>query len=269
MDASATGGRLDVRSVDGTPLAVWVDGQGPPIVLVHGALNDHRMLAPLVRELRGSLTTFTMDRRGRGSSGDADDYDLRREFEDVAAVVDAVRARDGGPVSLWGHSYGADCAMGAATLTDGVGRLVLYEPGLGITYPVPALAAIDSEIAAGDLEAAAVALYVELVGLSDEEVELLREQPTWSARVENVPSLPRELRAELAWTYEPGQFDGITASTLVLAGQESPPEQDQATRRAVAAIAGARLHVLARQGHAAHQTDPGTVAAVVREFVAP
>jgi hypothetical protein len=41
-----------VRSADGTPLAVWVDGHGPPLVLVHGALQDHSASATFVAELR-------------------------------------------------------------------------------------------------------------------------------------------------------------------------------------------------------------------------
>lgn len=32
--------RIEVRSVDGTPPAVWVDGDGPPIVLVHGSIAE-------------------------------------------------------------------------------------------------------------------------------------------------------------------------------------------------------------------------------------
>jgi pimeloyl-ACP methyl ester carboxylesterase len=40
----------------------------------------------------------------------------------VAAVVEAVAARTGRPVTLFGHSYGAGTAMGGAALT-GRGRL--------------------------------------------------------------------------------------------------------------------------------------------------
>ena len=85
--------RFEVRSADGTPLAVWADGQGPPLVLVHGSLCDHTHFGPLVAELREGMTTFALDRRGFGASGDAPGYDLEREFEDVAAVVDAVADR--------------------------------------------------------------------------------------------------------------------------------------------------------------------------------
>jgi pimeloyl-ACP methyl ester carboxylesterase len=63
--------RFDVRSADGTPLAVWVDGQGPPLVLVHGSMCDHTAFDPLVAELRDAIATYAMDRRGFGASGDA------------------------------------------------------------------------------------------------------------------------------------------------------------------------------------------------------
>jgi pimeloyl-ACP methyl ester carboxylesterase len=47
--------RFDVRSADGTPLAVWADGEGPPLVLVHGSMCDHTAFDPLVAELRGAM----------------------------------------------------------------------------------------------------------------------------------------------------------------------------------------------------------------------
>lgn len=109
----ATTSRFDVRSTDGTSLAVWVEGEGPALVMVHGSLQDHTASGALVDELRSDVATFSMDRRGFGESGDAAGYSIEREFEDVAAAVDAVAARTGGAVALWGHSYGANCAMGA------------------------------------------------------------------------------------------------------------------------------------------------------------
>ena len=45
---------------------------------------------------------------------------------------DAVAARTGGPIVLWGHSYGANCAMGGAARTANVSHLVVYEPSLGL-----------------------------------------------------------------------------------------------------------------------------------------
>ena len=65
------GHRFGVRSADGTPLAVWTDGHGPPLVLGHGSMCDHTAFDPLAAELRDTMTTYSMDRRGFGASGDA------------------------------------------------------------------------------------------------------------------------------------------------------------------------------------------------------
>jgi pimeloyl-ACP methyl ester carboxylesterase len=151
-------GRFEGRSADGAPIAVWVDGEGPPLVLVHGAHERPHHFEPLVAELRPHVTTFSVDRRGRGAGGDADRYSIEREFEDVAAVVDAVAHRTASPVAVWGHSYGANCALGAAALTGGVNRMVLYEPGLGWAHADGAIEAIEEAVAAGEREAAVLAL---------------------------------------------------------------------------------------------------------------
>ena len=100
--------RFDVCSADGTSIAVWVEGEGPALVLVHGSIADHTTFEPFVAVLRESWTTYSMDRRGFGASGDSADWSIERDFEDVAVVIDAVATRTRGPVSVWGHSYGAN-----------------------------------------------------------------------------------------------------------------------------------------------------------------
>jgi pimeloyl-ACP methyl ester carboxylesterase len=259
--------RFDVRSADRTPLAVWADGQGPSLVLVHGSMCDHTASDPLVAELRDTMTTFAMDRRGFGASGDAAGYALEREFEDVAAVVEAVADRTGGPVALWGHSYGAGCALGGAALTGAVHRLVLYEPGLGIPYPAGSIEAVEAALAAGDREAALLLVLVGIIGMTDEEIASLRSGPRWPTMLASAPTVPRECRAEDGWTYRPGALDQVSAPTLLLAGAESHPVLKEATGRALAAIPGARVEVLDGHGHLAYRTDPAMVAAVIRRFV--
>src|SRR5438876_7125721 len=100
---------LHVTSRDGTRLAVWRSGQGPPLVLVHGTTVNHTDWAPVLPALRERFTVYAMDRRGCGASEDAPDYALEREFEDIAAVVDSA----GEQVRLLGHSFGALCSLEA------------------------------------------------------------------------------------------------------------------------------------------------------------
>lgn len=260
--------RFDVQSADGTSLAVWANGEGSPLVVVHGALNDHTTDGPFLAELGSDLTTFAMDRRGRGASGDAPHYAIEREFEDVAAVVDAVAVRTGENVAVWGHSYGADCTMGAATLTDNISHLVLYEPGLGFTCSMAAIEAVETAVTAGDMAGGLVAALSGIVELTEEEIAFVRSSPGWQARLAAVPVLPREVRAEVGWVYQPGQFDAITAPTLLLAGADSPAAQTEATHRAATAIPNSAIHVLDGHSHIAHRIDPAMVSAIVAEFLA-
>ena len=77
----------------------------------------------------------------------------------------------------------------------------------------------------------------------------------------------REVRAEVDWAYQPAQFDTVEAPTLLLAGAESPPAQQEATQRAAAALPDARVRTLEGHSHIAHRVDPAMVAAIVCEFV--
>ena len=115
----------NVTSKDGTPLAYWRCGEGPPLVLVHGTAADHSRWGPVLPAFEERFTVYAVDRRGRGGSGDSDEYAVEREFEDVAAVVDSL----GEPVNLLGHSYGALCALEAALLTRNVRQARALRPG--------------------------------------------------------------------------------------------------------------------------------------------
>ncbi len=260
--------RFDVRSADGTSIAVWVDGEGPALVLVHGSIADHTTLDPFVSVLRDEFTTYYLDRRGFGASADGSDYAIEREFEDVAAVVDAVASRTGGPIALWGHSYGAGVALGATTLTGNVHHLVVYEPGLGIPYPPGSIDEVESAVAAGDPDTALVAVLVGILEMTDEEIDALRADALWPVRLAAAPTVARECRVEDGWTYHPGQFDGIEAPVLFLAGSDSLPAIAKATDEARAVIPDAQVRMLDGHGHFAHKTDPAMVTAVLREFFA-
>ncbi len=112
-----------VPSADGTPIAAWKSGSGPTLVVVGGASADHTAWDSVVPLLSDAFTVYAMDRRGRGASGDGPSYAIEREFEDVAALVDAFP----GPVHLYGHSFGGICAVEGAFRARNVASLILYE----------------------------------------------------------------------------------------------------------------------------------------------
>lgn len=252
----------------GVPIAVWERGQGWPLVLVHGVLSDHRRFAELTELLVPSFQVFAVDRRGRGASGDSAGHDMAVEFDDVAAVCDWVAARCGTAPALWGHSFRADTAMGAATRTEQISHLVLYEPGLGMACLAGSLETITERVAAGDLESALTVFVVDVMGFEPDMLDAMRAGPTWSMRLDATPALPRELRAEQDWAYPDTWRGRRWPPTLFLAGADSPSDQQQATARARAVVAGSTATVLTGHAHLAFNDDPGLVAALITDFVA-
>jgi pimeloyl-ACP methyl ester carboxylesterase len=79
-----------VTSPDGIQIGYRTTGEGPPLLLVHGLLGDHARWAALQEYFEPHFTVHAIDRRGRGASGDGAGYDITREVEDVAAVVDHI-----------------------------------------------------------------------------------------------------------------------------------------------------------------------------------
>ncbi|HEU4321253.1 MAG TPA: alpha/beta hydrolase [Acidimicrobiia bacterium] len=256
-----------IQSRDGTLIAVWVRGQGPPIVLVHGSMSDHGYLEGLAVDLASSMTVYSVDRRGFGASEDGVAYALDREFEDVAAVVDRANRNHGTPATLFGHSFGAGVAMGAATLTEAVGHLVLYEPGLGLNYPEGCIEEIETAVATGDPDRALSIIYTEILQMSAAELVDRRASPSWAQQLGTAHTVAREARVEESWRYEPDRFAAVKAPTLFIAGAMSGPDIATATASALQAIPGARLTTLEEHGHSACRTDPALVATAIRRFV--
>jgi Alpha/beta hydrolase family len=170
-------------------------------------------------------------------------------------------------VALWGHSYGGNPAMGGAARTGNVGHLILYEPSFGLRYPAGSIDAIEAAVAAGDRDAAIQAALVDTGAMTGAEFDIFKGSPRWPKVLAAAATLPRECQVEHTWVYRPGQFDGITADTLLLTGAETDAALARLTHLAAAAIPRARIRVLDGHGHLAYKTDPATVAAIVRGHV--
>ena len=204
-----------VVSRDGTEIAYWTSGDGPPLLLVHGTGGVHERFAPLLPYLEPHATVHVMDRRGRGASDDAPVYALEREHEDVAAVVDAIAAASGSAVDVYGHSYGGECAFGAALLTANIRRLVLYEGWPPVTpekvyFPRDVEEGLDRLVADGDRDAALEFFMREVAEVSDAEIRAIRAQPSWPMRVGAVHTISREIRAFYADGFDPEQARRIS-----------------------------------------------------------
>ncbi len=254
-----------VRSGD-VPIGVFVDGEGAPLVMVHGSIADHTIFDDLVAALAPSVNTFRMDRRGFGASGDEPEYTIEREYADVAAVVDAVAVQSGGPVALFGHSYGANCALGGAVASNNVSHLGLYEPSLGLSYPEGCIESIEAAIERGDRDSAIVAVLSTILEMTPAEIDGYRQSPAWPDRLRAAHTVPRECRIEEARSFESTNWP-VRCPTVVMTGSATTDELATIARDAVAAIDGAQLDVLEGHDHMAPRSASAVVAARLTALV--
>jgi pimeloyl-ACP methyl ester carboxylesterase len=233
-------------------------------VLVHGA-GSARWTFDLVRpHLERDFTVIAIDRRGRGDSGDGDGYSLEREYEDVAAVV-----RDAGEGAvLAGHSYGALISAGAASLLDGLPRLVLYEPPMGGVLAAPSfLDRLELLLERGERDLMLREYLSVIGGYSEAEIEAMAATPAWDARLAISPTLPRELRAEQALTLDTDRLGRIGTPVLMLLGSESPNWARQSTAAYADALPTCTVRTLDGHGHGAAATGPELLADELRAFL--
>src|SRR5271155_5598457 len=101
--AGMDGERHSVAGADGVRIGLLTAGSGPPLLLVHGGVGQIERWEPLWEPLSRRWRVTAMDRRGRGSSGDGQQYSIEAEYGDVAAVAAALAATADAPVDIFGH----------------------------------------------------------------------------------------------------------------------------------------------------------------------
>jgi pimeloyl-ACP methyl ester carboxylesterase len=185
----------------------------------------------------------------------------------VAAVVDSF----GEPANLLGHSYGALCSLEVALLTRNVRKLVLYEPGMNVTgeqiYPPGFIDRLDALLEAGDRDAVISTMFRDLVGMPQEELEYLRSLPAWQERVKAAHTVPRELRADEAYRFDPERFGNLGVPTLLLSGGDSPAFLKAADKAVDETLPDSRIVVMPGQGHVAMDTGTDRFTAEVLRFL--
>jgi pimeloyl-ACP methyl ester carboxylesterase len=248
----------------GTTLSYSVDGSGPPLVLVHGSFTDHATnwtsVAPLFRQ---RFTVYSVARRGRGATAATEHHTLEDEAQDVADVVRSI----GTPVYLLGHSYGAHCALlAAAQERERVARLVLYEPLWPHQLKPDALAALETLAAAGAWDQFAFAFFANTLHVPSEELEAVRTSELWPPIVADAPATLGDLRALVAYRFDPSRFAGLDVPVTLQVGSESPRDL-YATDALAAILRNVRIDTLAGQAHEGMTTAPWLYAVATMRFL--
>jgi pimeloyl-ACP methyl ester carboxylesterase len=275
---------LEARYTDATSRFVEVDGlrlhyrdrgDGPALVLLHGAMSSLHTWEGWVQALSRDHRVVTVDLPGHGLTGP----DPRHRYttaDGVRAVAGLADAIGLDRFTIGGSSLGGRIAWAYAVLhperltglilvsaagydTTGppgwVRRLVRVPAvGAGLTHLTPRrLVAAQLRTAYGDpsrLDAATVDRYL----------DLLRRAGNRDASRRRLLTDPGDRRLL-------GRLGEVTVPTLVLCGALDRWVPVEDARRFAAAIPGARLVLLPGLGHVPMEEDPAGTAAVAAEHL--
>jgi pimeloyl-ACP methyl ester carboxylesterase len=285
----------DVRRavVDGTALAYREEGEGEPVVFVHGSADDLRSWGQQVPAIGASYRAIAYSRRyarpNEDIEPDADDQMLPH----VADLVAFLQVLDATPAHLVGHSWGAFISLLAAVRHPQVVRtLVLQEPPvLSLVTSVPprpvellrlfirrpriALAILSfgakthapaqKAFRRGDDEAGMRAFARGLLGR--EAYERL-PQGRMQQALENVGALRAQVLGAGFPPLSEGEVRGVEAPTLLMTGERSPAYLPRLTDRLEQLLPNVERVEIAAASHLMSEENPGAVNRAILGFLA-
>jgi pimeloyl-ACP methyl ester carboxylesterase len=272
-----------VQSADGTTIGFTKAGQGPPLILVDGALCSRSFgpMPKLAAQLTPRFTVYTYDRRGRGASGDTPPYAADREVDDIEALVALARGDDppypprrgmaGETVFLHGTSSGSALALEAAKRIPAIGKLAVYEPPFIVDdtrSPIPGdyLARLNRLVADGR-RGDAVKMFMRFVGTPAIFTAVMPLTPVWPKLKAVAPTLPYDITLvqdhQRGMPFTPVEWAAVKVRTLVAAGGKSPAWMANGTRALADALPDAQYRTLPGQNH---MVKPQAIAPVLTGF---
>jgi pimeloyl-ACP methyl ester carboxylesterase len=258
-------------SSDGTTIGYERSGDGPPVIIVDGALcwREFGPARPLAERLAQDFTVFIYDRRGRGESGDTTPYSVEREVDDLAGLIKEA----GGSACLYGPSSGAALVLEAASRGLPVTKVAAFEAPIvtDARPPIPSdyVPRLNEYLAQGRRGKAVKHFMRTAIQLPASMVALMGLMPAWPKLKRVAHTLPydHELLGDSAGGHESPipRWASTPVPTLVLDGGKSPQWMRASQKNIADAIPGAQYRTIPGQ---THMLKPDAVAPILREFFA-
>jgi pimeloyl-ACP methyl ester carboxylesterase len=275
--------RQSIRAdVPGGELVGWVEGSGPPVLLLHGGPGlSFGYLDELASELGAAFRLAAYQQRGLAPSTIEGPFSVERAVADALAFLDAL---GWDKAFVVGHSWGGHLLLHVAVaapqrLLGGLAVDPLGGVGDGGT------ASFEAEMVARTSEETqhrAAALDERAMrgeGTEEDLIESLRLYwPAYFASPTRVPEMPEmrssvkaysetwdSLKAEMP--YLATALPRVNVRLGFVAGADSPMPVDKAAAATAAAIPGAWLVVVDDAGHFPWYERPGHVRAALDRLV--
>lgn len=257
---------MESIDVGGQKVAFHRRGNGPPLVLVHGAGDDGRIWQPQLAGLSDEFTVVAWDEPGSGKSSRLTPDFALSDFADTLAAM--IRALDLGPTHIAGHSWGGTVVLELYRRHPHlVASLILIDSYAGWKGSLPAdevtarvaqvREALDSSPAQSDLTFPGLFAHeppAELVPLLADiaagvRIDTLQQELTIMAEADLSELLPQ-----------------IAVPTLLIWGEDDVRSPLEIARQFNDSIHGSSLVVIPDAGHMTFLEQPTQVNDAIRQF---
>ena len=257
---------MSVVRANGLEIAYERVGEGPPLVLVHGAAVDGRMWAPQLAGLADQFTVIAWDEPGAGGSSDVPSTFSLTDYADcLAALIDALQLER---AHIAGLSWGGTIVL----------ELYRRRPELVATLLLVDTYAGWKGSLTGEEVRARIAGVRRMLTTDDHSFDptlpgLFAGAPPaeYASLLSTMSAVvrPESMRTALEVMAEADLSDvlpRIEVPTLLLWGEQDARSPLSVAREFEAAIPGAELVVIPGAGHVSNLERPGKFNEAVRAF---
>jgi pimeloyl-ACP methyl ester carboxylesterase len=257
--------------INGVGLAYDLRGDGPPIVMIHGAQGDQTMFTGLAAAFAANYRVLTFDQRGSGLSDKPDmPYSIAMLADDTAGLMDHLRISAahvigvsmGGMIALElaiRHTDKINSLVLGCTTAGGPNAIQLGGSALANAYSTQPLSAEErgKALAEAAFSKGYLANHPEVV---TSMIEARRQRPIDST------ALARRMKAVVDHdAYD--RLPQIKSPTLVITGKDDALISWENSRIIAARIKGSKLVVLEPAGHCFWMEQPDQSHAAIARFI--
>ncbi len=255
--------------VDDITIHYEIDGEGPPLVILHGMGNNSQSWKKQLKGLSRAYTVIAWDAPGYGNSSDPkEEFKEFRQFSNILkGFIDKLKYQS---VSLLGHS------MGSAIALDLAYRFPHMVDALIISDPTRGAAALSKEENERNLKnrlnsiktlapKEIAKLRVKNLLSPDPDPEVLKEAERIYSQIR-----PMGFRSVAYSLYHLNQMELLSAikvPTLVICGEVdkvTPLSESQILHEA---IKGSKFVTIPGAGHLCYQEEPSRFNTIVHNFL--
>ena len=262
---------MDRVEVDGLRIAFSRSGEGPALVLVHGALSDSRVWQHQVDDLSEEFTVVAWDAPGCGRSADPPESFRMPEYADcLAGLVETLRLEK---PHLLGHSFGGALALEFYRRHPTLPATLILAGGYaGWAGSLPA-----NEVSrrllfaerAADLLSTGGFQPRSMPGLFSAKLPVDRARSLEIIMADSRPVATRAMAHALAECNLNDMLSRITVPTLLLYGDADERSGPEVAKALNAHIPTSRLSILPGMGHMGYLESPEQFDNAIREFLSP